>query len=181
MSNQKAVNEQNAVTTATDVPGISPDAMVEQLRALRAQIPEYVQLKVSDARAIRTVASLNPEFAQAAINGVGASPRVEATVGQNAEQLQQMADTAARWTAVEDELKAMLKGVSSANLTRRHRLGQAVLLTYAVSKKLVLVPEHADLIPHLENMRRLNRMGRRKAQVQPPAAPATAPAATPKV
>ena len=67
--------------------------------------------------------------------------------------LQTIAETCARWTPVEDELRAMLGGVSSADLTRRHTLGQAALLTYAVSKRLVKLPEHADLLPHLAQMR----------------------------
>jgi hypothetical protein len=125
MSHEKVVN--NAATAANPLPAdapaaITPEAMVEQLRTMRAQIPQYVQLTKPDARSIRILANLNPEFTQAAINAVGASPRVEATVGQTAQELQTVAETAARWSPVEDELRAMLNGVSSANLTRRSSL-----------------------------------------------------------
>ena len=181
MSSENAVSQTNAAAAAQD-PAITPEEMVIQLRALREQIPSYVQLSVPEALALRTVASLHPDFAQAAINAVGASPRVEATVGQTAEELQADAEAAARWSKVEDELRAMLQGVTSANLTRRHRLGQAVLLTYVVSKKLVLLPEHANLLPHLANMRRANRLGRnRKSLPQTPAPAPPAPVPTPHV
>jgi len=184
MSNEKAVNK---AATAADTPVseppavMTPEAMLEQLRAMRTQIPDYVQLAVADARSRQVVASLNPDFAQAAINAVGSSPKVEGVVGYNAEQLQLIAETCARWTPVEDELRAMLGGVSSANLTRRHTLGLAVLLTYSVSKKLVKQPEHADLLPHLAQMRRTNRLGRsRKVATQPqPPAPAPSPEPAP--
>jgi hypothetical protein len=53
-----------------------------------------------------------------------------------------------------------LDGVSSAVLTMKHDFGQSVLLTYAVSKKLVKVREHADLLPFVANMRNANRLGR---------------------
>jgi len=102
-------------------------------------------------------------------------------VGHSAEELQLIAETCARWTPVEDELRAMLSGVSSANLTRRHILGRAALLTYGVSKRLVKLPEHADLLPHLAEMRRTNRSGRRrKSAGQPqPQVPAPTPEPSP--
>jgi hypothetical protein len=58
---------------------------------------------------------------------------------------------------VRDELKATLDGVDSAFLTMKHSLGQSILLTYAVSKKLVKVAQHADLLPHVALMRKTNR------------------------
>jgi len=179
MSNEKVVND---AATAAD-PAVSeppavmtPEAVLDQLRAMRPQIPDYVQLALTETRSRRVIASLNPDFAQAAINAVGASPKVEGVVGHSAEELQLIAETCARWTPVEDELRAMLGGVSSANLTRRHTLGLAALLTYSVSKKLVKQPEHANLLPHLAQMRRMNRLGRPRKSVAPPPAPTPAPA-----
>jgi hypothetical protein len=190
MSNEKVVNKAvtAADTPATDPPPanppavISPEAMVEQLRVLRAQIPQYAQLTVAEAQSLRGPANVHPDFAQAAINAVGASPRVEGTVGQSAEELQAIAEASGRWSTVEDELRAMLEGVSSGNLIRRHSLGQAALLTYAVSKRLVKFPEHADLLPHLAQMRLTNRLGHsRKSVAQPAPQPqAPAPAPTPE-
>jgi hypothetical protein len=158
---------------------MTPETMLDQLRAMRPQIPDYVQLAVTEARSRVVVASLNPDFAQAAINAVGASPKVEGVVGYSAEELQVIAETCARWTPDEDELRAMLGGVSSANLTRRHTLGQAVLLTYSVSKKLVKQPEHASLLPHLAQMRRTTRLGHSRKPVAKPPAPAPSPEPAP--
>jgi len=174
VSNVNAVSQTNAATAAQD-PAMTPEEIVAQLRVLRAQIPSYVQLPVSEALTLRTVSNLHPEFAQAAINAVGASPRLEATVGQSAEALQGVAEQAARLSKVADELKAMQEGVSSAILTLKNSLGRAVLLTYVVSKRLVQEPEHKDLLPHLDNMRKTNRLGRsRKKQADTPA-PAPVP------
>jgi hypothetical protein len=73
---------------------------------------------------------------------------------------------------VRDELKATLDGVNSAVFTMKHSLGQSILLTYTVSKKLVKVPQHADLLPHVALMRKTNRLGRsRKTQTPVPAPP----------
>jgi len=167
VSHQDAVNQSNAAEAAQE-PAVTPESIIDQLRVLRAQIPNYVQLPVSEAKKLHVVAHLNPNLAEAAIHTVGASARVEATVGRSAEELLLANEMAARWTRVRDELKATLDGVSSAVLTMKHDFGQSVLLTYAVSKKLVKVREHADLLPYVAMMRNANRLGRsRKAQSSP--------------
>lgn len=170
--NNNEVSQTNAATAAED-PAVTPESVVEQLRALRSQIPNYGQLPVLTAQSLRTVSSISPEFAQAAIHSVGASPTVQATVGQSAEELQTASEAAARWSTVRDELKATLDGVTSAVLTMKHTLGQSLLLTYTVSKKLIKSPQHADLLPHVALMRKANRLGRGR-KVQPPV-PAPAP------
>jgi hypothetical protein len=168
------VSQTNAATAAQD-PAVTPESVVEQLRALRSQVPYYGQLPVPAARSLRSVSSLNPEFGQAAIHAVGASPTVQATVGQTAEELQAAAEAAARWSTVRDELKATLDGVTSAVLTMKHTLGQSLLLTYTVSKKLVKMPQHADLLPHVALMRKTNRRGH--SRNAPPSATVPVPKA----
>jgi hypothetical protein len=170
MSNENAVSQTSAAAAEGDPPA-TPESIVEALRALRAQIPEYVQLELAEVRSIQSVANVHPDFAQAAINAVGASPLAQAIAGNTPEALQQDAEAAARWSKVEDELLAMLKGVSYANMRRRHRLGDAALTVYAVSKKLVRAPEHAALLPHLALMRKANRFGRSRQSTPPPPAP----------
>jgi len=180
MSSENAV-QTNAAAAAQN-PAATPEAIVEQLRVMREQIPEFVQLPSADAKSIQPVASVHPEFAQAAINAIGASQVVLSVVGRAPEDLQQEAETAARWSKVEDELKAMLQGVSSANLTRRHRIGEAALLTYAVSKNLVRSSAHAALLPHVAVMRKANRFGRRHRPVaEQPQTPAPVPVPTTRV
>ena len=171
--NNNEVSQTNAATAAED-PAVTPESVVEQLRALRSQVPHYGQLPVSTARSLSSVASINPEFGQAAIQAVSASPTVQSTVGQTAEELQSATEAAARWSMVRDELKATLDGVASAVLTMKHSLGQSLLLTYTVSKKLVKMPQHADLLPHVALMRKANHRGHSR-KTQPPV-----PVPTPK-
>ena len=158
---------------------ITPEELVETLRALRQRIPEYVQLSISDAKSVRAVANLDTQFKLSAISAVGASPLVMQAVGLTAEELRQMNDDADRWSAAADELRAMLQGVISSILTRRHRVGLASLQTYNITRQLVRHENHSDLLPHLHEMKRLNRFGRRrrKASAEPapaPQAPTTA-------
>jgi hypothetical protein len=181
MVNQIAVNDEIAATAAEET-AVTPESVVENVRALRAQIPSYAQLPVAVAQSLRAVAAVNPEFTQSAIGAVGASQTVQSTVGQSSEEMQLTVDAIARWSTVRDEMKATLDGVTSAVLTMKHSLGQSVLLTYAVSRKLVKVPQHADLLPHVALMRKANRIGRpRKAQPQPAPVPNPEPAPAPHV
>src|ERR1041385_3194150 len=67
---------------------ITPEVMVAQLRAMREHSPEYTQLAITDARAIRRVAHVNPELVQAAINSLGASAGGESLLGVTAAEVQ---------------------------------------------------------------------------------------------
>ena len=172
MSNTNG-SSSSTVVTVNETTIITPEAVVEQLRALRQQIPEYTQLPSPGAQALRRAAQVSPEFAHAAINTVGASEMVQAAVGRTPEEMRQDETEIVRWTAVEDELRAMLKGVRAANLVRRHRLGLAVLQSYSIGRQLVRHPDHAHLLPHVEGMKRLNKFGRRRTKA--PAEPVPKP------
>lgn len=171
--------------TATDPaidPTTGPQDLVLQLRAMQARIPEYTQLPIPDARAIRVVAkATNPEFVQATINSVDASLNVQQALGRTPDDLRQETADAAKWTAVEDEARALLNGIVAANLVRKHRIGEAALTVYSIATRLVRQKQHANLLPHVETMKRLNRFGvkKRTKPAQPAPAPTTPPAPTP--
>lgn len=138
--------------------------IVQQLRDIRAHIPEYVQLSAADAQALRRAANVDPEFVQASINAVTESDRVAGVLGRSASDLRQETVDADRWRAVEDEIRAMLNGVAAANLVRRHRIGLTALQTYNICLQLVRQKEHAALLPHVQGMKRLNKFGKKVAK-----------------
>jgi len=165
----------NAATDPSPTP-ITPEDLVVQLRAFRDRIPQYGQLPTAQRVNKRRAANLKTTFVIAAINAVGASGTVQTAVGQTPEELVQQQSDVVRWAAVEDELRAMLKGVASANLIRRHRLGVAALQSYSISRNLVRSPEHADLLPHVDEMKRLSKhVPRRNSDPQPTPVPQTSP------
>lgn len=147
-------------------PGVvpfTPEEIVEQLRILRLHIPEFAPLTVRDAAAIRTAANVNDDMVRAATNTVGASVLVANPIGKDAATLRVEREDVSRWSAVEDELQTMYKGVESSNLARRYRLGLSVLQAYAITRQLVRQKQHADLLPHFEEMRRVNKFKRKRA------------------
>lgn len=149
---------------------ITPEELVAQLRAYRERIPNYGQLTIAEAQKRRKAASLKQGFVVASINAAGASETVQTALGQTPAAMQEQQAEIVRWAAVEDELRAMLKGVMAANLVRRHQLGTTALQTYSISRNLVRQPEHADLLPHVQEMTRLSK--RKKADKKPAPTPA---------
>ena len=180
MSTNGITQKGSTAAAAADGAPLTPEAMVEQLRAMRDQIPGFTQLPVRDASVLQTVARLDDGFVQAAINSTGASESVRSALGVTTDDLQQQKSDAARWSAVEDELRAMLRGVTAANLVRRHSLGLTALQTYNISRQLVRRSEHAVLLPHVERMKQLNKLGRKRAPAQPVPPPPSAPQTEPQ-
>ena len=152
----------------------TPEEIVEQLRILRQHIPDFGPLTVRDAAALRQAARVDDEMVRAATNTVGASTFVSGPIGKDASTLRLEREDVSRWSAVEDELQKMYKGVESSNLARRYRLGLSVLQAYAITRQLVRQKAHADLLPHFEEMRRVNKFKRKRA-AQPADPPAPAP------
>lgn len=158
---------------AADFVPMTPEQIVEQLRMLRQHIPLYGPLPKKEIRPMSRVAAVSREFVEAAIATIGASSSVQNALGATAEEMREDVREVGRWAAVEDELNAVLQGVRSGNLTRRHQLGLAALQTYSISQQLARSSDNAGLLPHIETMRRLSKFGRfRRKPVEPLAAPA---------
>jgi hypothetical protein len=159
-----------------------PADMVEFFRATREHIPQFGPLQPIERLELRAASVTDPLFVQASINTVGASRNIESLVGRSTVDLRRETDDAAQWTAVEDELRATLEGVAAANLVRRHRIGLTALQTYNTARQLVRSKEHAHLLPHVAEMKRLNRFGKKRAVKAPvtPTAPATVPPVPPQ-
>jgi hypothetical protein len=159
---------------------ITPEVLVAELRAYRERIPEYTQLTTLSSKILRSAAAANIHFVHASISAVGTSSYVQGALGTSDDMLWKDADESARWTAVEDELRALLQGVAAANLVRRHRLGLTALQVYSISRQLVRKPEHSNLLPHVAEMRRQNRYGRKRysdpAETDPKPQPQPQPA-----
>ena len=159
---------------------ITPEVLVAELRAYRERIPDYTQLTTLSSKILRSAAATNIHFVHSSINAVGTSPYVQGALGTTDATLWKEADDSARWTAVEDELRALLQGVAAANLVRRHRLGLTALQVYSISRQLVRKPEHANLLPHVAEMKRQNRFGRKRNSEPADTDPKPQPQPTPK-
>lgn len=149
-------------TSPQTTPALTPEALVEHLRALRTQIADVTPLTAEQRRALQGRARASNEILQASINVLGAMEVISTAVGQPPAEVRQLHDEANRWTAVEDELRVMLKGVAGANLIRRQRVVFAATQAAGIGVQLARDPANAVLVPHVEEIKRLRRLSRRK-------------------
>ena len=158
---------------------LQPEELLLQLRALRERIPDFVQLSRTEVRALARTSGVSPRMIDAAISSIGESDALKNALGRSAEELRQDVDFTARWSSVADELGAMFRGVNSALVVRRHRIGLTALQAYQISQQLVRQKEHAHLLPHIAAMRQRNLFGRKRAKPpqpeQPPGQPSEPP------
>jgi len=188
MYRNQILNPGNAAAAAADtsqpVAKLTPEVVIEQLRAIREQMPEITPITAKQREALRRRGKASEAILQASINVIGASDNVSAAVGQPMADVRAMQDESNRWTAVEDELRTLLNGVSGTNLTRRQRLALVAAQAYTIGAQLARDPLHSVLVPHVQEIKRLKKFERRKKSATPdttptPVPPAPAPQAPP--
>ena len=173
-----ATSTQQSQTESPATVLLSPEQVIEQLRALRDQIPlPDDALPAIPASRRRRLAHVDSQFVVAAINATGASPAVQTALGRTDEELRQESDVSNRWTAVIDEVRALLESLIDANTVRRQRIGLAALQTYKICQQLARDDVQATrLAAHIGEMKKLNKFGRsRRRAPQPDPQPIPAP------
>ncbi|HEY2324676.1 MAG TPA: hypothetical protein VGJ82_17580 [Thermoanaerobaculia bacterium] len=169
-------------TPSTPAIKLEPEAVIEQLRTMQSQVDALsaltsAQRKVSRSRASRQ----SVPVITASLDVINTSGAVATAVGQPIDEVMQLQQDEARWNLVAGELRKFLKGVEGANLLRRERLALIASQAYSVGTQLVRNPANQDLVPHVEEVKRLKSVTRRKKATpapQPspsPATPAPAP------
>lgn len=152
-------------------PTLDPETVVSQLRAMRGQIGEITPLSAAERSVLRRRGNTTNSILQASINVIGAFDRVSQAVARPADEVRRLYDEANRWTAVEDELRAMLNGVAGANLVRRQRIALVATQAYKIGTELARDPANAMILPHVQEIRRLKRVARRRKTADAPQSP----------
>jgi hypothetical protein len=178
-TNQETGTQAAAVDLPQPAPTLTPDAVVERLRALRGEIGEVAPLTVAQRRTLRNRARASASIQQASLSVLGALDNVSQAIGQPAADVRQLYDEATHWSMVEDELRAMLNGIAGANLIRRDHVARVAAQAFAIGVQLARDPANAVLVPHLQEVKRLKGFKKRKRAPRAPAAPPSPPAGTP--
>lgn len=161
---------------------LSPEAVISQLRTMKSQIEEVEPLTQEQRRLIKNrLRTHSKTVVEASINVIGVMDNVSQAIGQPIGDIRQLQDDAIRWKAVAEEARAFLKGIEGANLVRDQRITLFATQAYSIGTQLAKDPAKAELVPHVEEVKRLKSVSRRKKKAKPPQTPATtAPApATP--
>ena len=138
-------------------------SIVEELRSMREKIPHFAIPATKRSRAkLNTAASLSPEFIELATvaraNSV-ALVRGDTLTAAESRELMAYADA---YAPVAAELAAMAQFVLYSVDAAKAKVGSEALTTYALAVRLSRRPEHADLAPHAEGLRRaLGNRGKR--------------------
>lgn len=158
-----------AVNPAVGQEPPTPEQLVAQLRAIREQIVVPAQV-AAPAALRRRLAHVHPDFVNASINAAGVSETVQSALGRTDTELRDETQYTARMTAALDEVHALEKVIIDAIAIQRQRTGLAALQTYQICRQLARDERHATRLgPHIEQMRRLNRFGRRRRKpAEPP-------------
>ena len=169
---KKTRNQSKAAADTPPAAPVTAEQAVQQLNALLAQMPDIPSLTQQERAVLRKNSSLPEAEVQASVNVVGSSDRVSQAVGQPADDVRQLLEATGRWGAVENVLKGMLKSVADANLVRRKRATVIAIQAYGIGQLLARDPENAAVVPHVEEMKRLKALRRRKPATPPTQTPA---------
>jgi hypothetical protein len=168
-------------TTSADPAKLTPEAVIEQLRSMTSQIGEVAPLTREQRTLVK--ASLRQQkqpIVEASINVMAVIDNVPQAIGQPLVDVRQLQTEATLWDGVIDAARGFLKGLEGANLTRRHRLALIGTQAYTIGTTLAKDPANAALVPHVEQVKQLKGLSRRKKATKAPQPPTTpAPAPTP--
>jgi len=131
-----------------------PETLIQGLRFLQQRIPGFEQLALRRRRSMTRAANLDPEFLEAGIQAADAWEETKSIIGMSGPELREEDAEIRRWNQVEVDVKALLSGISNANLKRKHHLGDAILLLYAYLGRQMQTGGMPHLRPYYENMKR---------------------------
>ena len=171
----------NATAPAADTPQpttkLTPETIIEQIRAMRSQVEDVTPIDKAQRQQLKQRARRQPApVVEASISVISSSGTVAQAVGQPVEDVLQLQSDVARWALAAAEIHSFLQGIEGANLVRRDRLAFIASQAYSFGSQLARSPEHAELLPQVEEIHRRKAAARRKKAMQAPEAPAPTPA-----
>jgi len=164
--------------TETNTTKLTPEGVIAQLRTVRSQIEDVAPLSQEQRKVLKQRLRLHSKsVVEASINVIGVLDNVSQAIGQPLDEVRQLQDDVLRWDAAAEEARAFLKGIEGANLVRRQRLTLIATQAYTIGSQLAKDPAKAALVPHVEEVKRLKGVSRRKkaAPAPQPPVPTTAP------
>jgi len=173
----------NPVAPSPDPVKLTPDAVIELLRTIRSQIEDVEPLSREQTSLVKQRLRMLPQpIVEASINVIGVHDNVSQAIGQPLDEVRQLQDDSIRWDALADEARAFLKCIEGGVLIRHQRLALIAMQAYQIGTQLAKDPNMAVLVPHIEEVKRLKGISRRKKPAQAPQTPAPAnePSTAPK-
>jgi len=158
-------------------------AVLEGLKALKQKIPNLVIPVTKDERKrLSAAASVPAEFVERLAVAVETTPRLVRAQALRPDESRDLMSYAEAFGPVADEIEALAGFLRHSVTAARNKAGAEALTTYALAQRLAARPDHADLAPHVADMRRAlgpkGRKAKAKAKAEP-SAPSAPPAQPP--
>jgi len=136
--------------------------------AMRDRIPKFAIPAKGDGRRLAPAASVPREFIELTAVAITTHTSLQRGGAMEPAESRDLVRYAAAYNPVADELEAMAHFVRHSVTAALNKVGSDALATYALAQRLSKRPETADLLPHVEDMRRA--LGRtRKGKAKPAA------------
>lgn len=153
--------------TVPETTRFTAEEAIELLRIVRTRIDEIAPLSTEQRKqTLQRLRNHPASVVEASINVIGVLDNVSHAIGQPLDDVRQLQDESIRWEAVADEARALLKGLEGANLLRRERLTVLAMQAYTIGTQLAKDPAKAALLPHVEEVKRLKAISRRRRKTQ---------------
>lgn len=157
-------------------------ALIEKIRALRAEIPHFTTEGFGNGR-LQNGSAVPEKFMESASAAVQASIRLENAGGADATTLRDAYAYAISYDPVVQEVFALAKFMAHSIRLQRVAAGSCALDVYALAKRMSKRKDGAELQPFVEDMRnKLGKRASRKTNSEAVSAPApVVPAPSPRV
>jgi len=150
-------------------------ALIERIRALRAEVPRFVLEVPGEPKKLTPTATLDDGFMESASASIQKSPELETASGTDANTLRDSFGYALAYDAAVLEAFAFARSLAHTVRVQRATAGASALDIYAIAQRFAKRKNGAEFVPHVEDMRRkLKRGKKRKTTSEPaPVPPAT--------
>jgi hypothetical protein len=141
---------------------LSADEFVEELRKLAARIPDVAPLTPRERLLARRDARQSEAVVLNSLDLMAFSDTIAAAVGTRPGEGVAIVMDRRRWKSVELELRGMLSLITDANLVRGQRVAVMATKAYLIAQQLARNPEGAYLRTHLDEIKRLRALDRKR-------------------
>jgi hypothetical protein len=154
-------------------------SLLAEIRALYAKVPRLATEGPKEAQKLAFSASVPDVFIESAGASIDSSKRLETTAATDAATLRDSFGFALAYDPVVVEAYAFARAVEHTIRVQRATAGDSALDIYAVAQRLAKRKNGAEFVPHVEDMRRKLKRGRKRKTTSEPA-PVPAATSAPK-
>jgi hypothetical protein len=139
-----------------------PEELVQRIRAMTEEIPGFEHLTLAKARSLVASVKVTPEFLGIIMSALNASAVFRGALGEDPEAIRWAAEFHARYSSVIDEAASFERGMRTTAAIWTNKGCTMALQAYHIAQQLIRSPANAELIPYVQEMKRLNKRGKRR-------------------